>query len=82
MMKFYELIGKAEFAISKIAIAFLSLLVFGSAIARTLTYPISWAVDLATFLFAWVVFLGGDIAIRNDKLVSIDVLTNRLPKKA
>lgn len=50
--------------------------------ARSLHHPVIWAVDAATFLFAWCVFLSADIAMRNDKLVSIDVLTSRLPEKA
>lgn len=80
--EFYEFIGKAEVFIAKVALAALTALVFGSAIARTLHHPIVWAVDMATFLFAWCVFLSGDVAIRRDKLVSIDLVVTRLPQKA
>jgi TRAP-type C4-dicarboxylate transport system permease small subunit len=52
-----------------------------AAIARSIGTPLVWAIDAATFLFAWCVFLGGDIAMRRDRLVCIDVLTCRLPKK-
>lgn len=81
MKKLYEQIGKLEMIIVKYAIALLTLLVFGSAIARTLHFPIVWAVDAATFIFAWCVFLGADMAMRKDRLVTIDLLTDRLPKK-
>jgi len=81
MMKIYDYIGKIEVFIAKSALAILSALVFLSAVARTVRYPIVWAVDAATFLFAWCVFLSGDIAVRKDKLVSIDIITKMLPGK-
>lgn len=71
MKKIYEYIGKAELFIAKGSLAILTALVFSAAVARTLHYPIVWAVDAATFLFAWCVFLSGDVVIRKDKLVSI-----------
>ncbi len=80
MKKIYENICKVEVWIVMASLAILTALVFLSAIARCFHYPIAWAVDVATFFFAWCVFLGGDIAMRSDKLVSIDVLTCRLPK--
>ncbi len=81
MMKIYEYIGKVELIIAKYALAVLTALVFVSAVARTLRYPLAWAVDGATFLFAWCVFLGADIAMRQDKLVCIDLFVIRLPKR-
>lgn len=53
-------------------------LVFSSAICRTLKAPINWAIDLSLLLFAWTVFLGADMALRNTDLVRIDILTKRL----
>lgn len=81
MMKLYEAIGKAEVFIAKGSLAILTALVFVSAVARTVRHPLVWTVDAATFLFAWCVFLSADIAIRNDKLVSIDMVVKKLPKK-
>ena len=81
MKKLYAYICKAEVYISMSALAILSALVLLSAIARSLHKPIVWAIDAATFLFAWCVFLSADIAMRNDKLFCIDVLTSKLPKK-
>lgn len=82
MKKLYEYVCKAEVYAAKGSLAILTALVFFSAVARSLHYPIVWAVDAATFLFAWCVFFSADIAMRNDKLVTINVLTSRLPKKA
>ncbi|GAB2724440.1 TRAP transporter small permease [Paenibacillus thermoaerophilus] len=80
-MKLYDAIGKIEIFIAKSSLALLTALVFFSAVARTLHYPVAWAVDAATFLFAWCVFLSADIAMRNDKLMSINLVVERLPVK-
>jgi TRAP-type C4-dicarboxylate transport system permease small subunit len=79
MSKFNELLSRAEMTVAKYSLFALSSLVFAAAVARTLRYPIAWAMDAATFLFAWCVFLGGDIAIRKDRLFCIAVVTSKLP---
>lgn len=81
MKKIHTFIYKMELFVSKTFLAIISALVFGAAIARTLGMPIVWAVDAATFLFAWCVFFGADLAIKNDKLMSIDLITKRFPIK-
>ncbi|EGO63811.1 TRAP transporter small permease [Acetonema longum] len=81
MRRFYQYVCAAEMHIAKWALAVLTVLVIAAAVMRSIGMPIVWAIDAATFLFAWCVFLGGDIAMRNDRLVCIDVLTCRLPKK-
>lgn len=81
MKKFYEEICKIEACIAKCTLTIISSLVFIAAIARTIHYPITWAVDVATFFFAWCVFLSGDLAMRNDRLVSIEIVTDMLPQK-
>src|SRR5512143_1884389 len=82
MKKIYEFICKEEMRIAKWSLAILSLLVFVAAVARTFHYPLNWAMDVATFLFAWTVFLGGDAAMRLDRLFCIEVITAKLPQKA
>jgi TRAP-type C4-dicarboxylate transport system permease small subunit len=81
MRKFYEFLYQAEMLVAKYTLFALSSLVFAAAVARTIRYPISWAMDMATFLFAWCVFLGGDIAIRKNRLFCIVILTSKLPQK-
>lgn len=81
-MKFYNWLGKYEVTIAKIALVIMTLLVFVQAMTRKFGYPISWAVDISTFLFAWVVFLGGDAAMRRDALVNIDMFVKLLSEKA
>ena len=56
----------------------ISTLVFVSAIARTLRHPLNWAVDISMLLFAWLVFLGGDIVIRETTLISVDLFQKLL----
>ncbi len=56
----------------------ISTLVFVSAIARTLRHPLNWAVDISMLLFAWLVFLGGDIVIRETSLISVDLFQKML----
>ena len=82
MKKFYEFICKQEMEIAKYSLGLLSLLVFVAAVARSLHYPINWAMDAATFLFAWTVFLGADAAMRLDRLFCIEVITSRISRKA
>jgi len=82
MKKFYDFICRQEMEIAKYSLGILSLLVFVAAVARTLHYPLNWAMDAATFLFAWTVFLGADAAMRLDRLFCIEVLTSKLSQKA
>jgi TRAP-type C4-dicarboxylate transport system permease small subunit len=81
LLKFYEWLGTVEMRIAKICVVVLSALVLLSAIARTAGHPMSWTVDMATFLFAWSVFLGADAAMRKNMLVSIDLVVCRFPQK-
>jgi len=56
------------------------ILIFAAGIARLLRYPINWAVDMSTCLYAWSCFLSADIAWREDKLMSVDVFTRLFPE--
>ncbi len=82
MKRIYEFICKQEMLIAKCALGILSLLVLSAAVGRTLYHPLNWAMDAATFLFAWTVFLGADAAMRLDRLFSIEVITSKLNRKA
>lgn len=80
-MKFYNWVGKIEVTVAKYCLLVMTLLVFISAMSRKFGHPMSWAIDVSTFLFAWAVFLGGDAALRNDRLVSIDLLVKKFSGK-
>lgn len=79
---FYRLLGRVELHFAQVCVVLMTLLVLLSAIARTAGNPLSWTVDLATFTFAWAVFVGADVAWRRDRMVSIDLLLDRLPVRA
>jgi len=82
MKRVYEWICKNEMLIAKSSLGLLALLVFAAAVGRFLYHPMNWAMDVATFLFAWTVFLGADAAMRMDRLFCIEVLTEKLPPTA
>jgi TRAP-type C4-dicarboxylate transport system permease small subunit len=81
MTSLYEALGRVELRFAQVCIVLMTLLVLVSATARTAGRPQSWAVDLATFLFAWAVFVGADVAWRRDRMVTIDLLVVRFPAR-
>jgi TRAP-type C4-dicarboxylate transport system permease small subunit len=81
MRKFYDLVCAAETWIAAVFLILMVLLIFLGGVMRMLGEPINWAGDAATGLFAWSCFLCADIAWRNNNLMAIDVLTNRMPER-
>lgn len=77
----YERIVAAEAIVAAAFLVAMVLLIFASGLTRLAGYPINWAVDIATCLFAWAVFFCADIAWRRGSLMSIEVLTSRLPAR-
>jgi TRAP-type C4-dicarboxylate transport system permease small subunit len=77
----YKKFAKVEELITSLMLVAITILVFLSAVARTIHHPLNWAIDLSLLLFAWEVFLGGDIAIRNTKLIGVEILANKFPPK-
>lgn len=75
----FYLLGRVELRFAQICVVLMTALVLTSAVARTVGTPMNWTVDLATFTFAWAVFIGSDVAWRRDRMVSIDILVDRLP---
>jgi TRAP-type C4-dicarboxylate transport system permease small subunit len=46
-----------------------------------LTSPLAWTEELATMLFAWLVFLGASLALKKNEHFAIDVVVNLLPAR-
>lgn len=82
MKEIYEFLCKKEMLIAEYSLGILSFLVFAAAVGRFLYHPMNWAMDVATFLFAWTVFLGADAAMRMDRLFCIEVITVKLSQRA
>ncbi len=54
MRRVYEHICTIEALVAKITLVAMVTLVFSAGIARLFRNPINWAVDMSTFLFAWL----------------------------
>jgi TRAP-type C4-dicarboxylate transport system permease small subunit len=80
MRKLYDYYCKAEALVCGVGFITIVVLVFVSAIARGLKYPLQWSIDISQLLLAWVSFIGADVAWRHGQLLGIDLLTRRLPK--
>ncbi|MGH0052753.1 MAG: TRAP transporter small permease [Sphaerochaetaceae bacterium] len=81
MHGFYKKICTIEVIVSAVCLSISCLLIFIAAIARTLDHPFNWSQDFSLFLFAWSVFLAADVALRNDKLVRMELLLLKTSQK-
>ncbi len=81
MRAFYAGLLRLEAILAGIFLLLMVGLIFGGGIARLLHHPLNWTIDLSTCFFAWAVFLCADIAWRRDALMSIDVVSARLPPR-
>jgi TRAP-type transport system small permease protein len=79
MSKLYERVCAAEAFVAAAFLVFMVILIFLGGVLRMLGHPINWSGDFATAFFAWACFLAADIAWRNNSLMAIEVLTDRLP---
>lgn len=80
MKKISKKILKIEEVFVTVLLASIAILVFWSAIARTIGKPINWAQDIALLMFAWLTFIGGDLICKSDMLINIDMIFKVLPK--
>jgi len=81
MKKIYERVCAAEAWVAAALLILMVVLIFMSGVMRTLGDPINWSNDIATAVFAWACFLSADVAWRNNALMSIELVTERLPVK-
>lgn len=77
----YAALGRVEEAVVVVSITLITFLIFTGAVTRLFGYPLNWATDLSLLLFAWVVFLGADLAFRSAEFIRIDMLVTKLPPK-
>jgi TRAP-type C4-dicarboxylate transport system permease small subunit len=81
MEKIMKIISKVELAVAAVCLVTSTSMIFLAAILRRVGNPINWSIDISLFLFAWCIFLSADIALRDDRLVSFDLISEKLPKK-
>jgi len=79
--RLYERVIAAEGLLAAALLVLMVALIFLGGVSRVLGYPLNWSTDFATAFFAWAAFLCADIAWRRNSLMSIEVLTRRLPPR-
>jgi TRAP-type transport system small permease protein len=79
MAKLYERLCAAEAWIAATLLILMVVLIFLGGVMRMLGAPINWSGDIATACFAWACFFCADIAWRKNALMSIELVTERLP---
>ena len=79
--KFYDYICLVEEFIAGLFLVFIMTLIFVSGLARTLGYPLSWGMDMATFLFAWTAFFSADVALRKGRHIRVEALVKYFSPK-
>ncbi len=72
---------KVENFISNFLLIGVVFFVFFAAVMRWVGFPIAWSVEFAELMFVWVIFLGSNRTLREDKHISVDFLTKRFPRK-
>ncbi|MDO5405821.1 MAG: TRAP transporter small permease [Eubacteriales bacterium] len=77
--KFEKVLTKVEIAIVCFGLILLIATVFAAAVLRFFGIDMSVSTDLAQLTFAWVSFIGADLAMRQDKHMGVDMLVDRLP---
>lgn len=80
MKKIYNIFCQIEVIFASVLLMGLTTLMFVSAVSRTMGNPINWAQDVCLVAFAWMIFLGSDIAVRGPGLIGIDLISRKLPK--
>ena len=80
MKRAYEKFCRFEEELALVLLAGLAVLVFISALMRTFKHPLNWAQDVALVAFAWLIFIGGDVAVRGSGLIGVDMVVSKFPK--
>lgn len=81
MKKAYYYFSKVEEFLACLMLMSVVTLVFASALFRTAGHPLNWASDTAQLLFAWSIFFGVDLSMREKSLIKVDMLLQKLPVK-
>lgn len=82
MKKIYDAFCNIEELICGAILCIIVALAFITAIARCVSHPISWTVEISQFFLSWLAFLGADMALRHGRVLGVDLLTRKLPEKA
>jgi C4-dicarboxylate transporter DctQ subunit len=80
----YRWYDRVEEGLIAFLLALMTLITFGQVIARyVFDYSFVWALELVTFLFAWLIFLGMSYGVRVGSHIGVDALVKALgPRSA
>lgn len=76
-MRAYHILYRTEYMVTAIGLTLVIFLVFFAAVFRWVGTPIQWATDIAQLLFAWIVFLGADLACKENRHIGIEIFEQR-----
>lgn len=80
-MLIYNQVHKIILYTIMVCLSLVILLIFSAALFRWIGYPIQWAVDISQILFAWIIFLGADLALQEKKHIGIEFFEQHFPQK-
>jgi C4-dicarboxylate transporter DctQ subunit len=76
-------LGRLEEGLIAFLLAAMTVITFGQVIARyVFNYSFTWALELVTYLFAWMIFLGIPYGVRVGSHIGVDALVSALGAKA
>ena len=78
-MRLGEWFGRLEEGLIGFLLAVMTLVSFSQVVARyVFNYSFVWALELVTFLFAWMIFLGMSYGVRVGSHIGVDALVKVL----
>lgn len=80
--KAYQKFCSIELTIGAILLISTVFMLTLAAILRSLGNPINWGLDIALLMFTWSVYIGADTALRDDKMVNVEIIQQHLSPKA
>jgi TRAP-type C4-dicarboxylate transport system permease small subunit len=80
IVKFVDAVNKIVGYVLALLMGVMAILVILQVLNRSVLHlPIHWSEELSRYLMIYVVFLGSSIAMRHNKLISIEILPQVLP---
>lgn len=81
LAKAYKKFCDIELAVGVVLLISTVFILTFAAILRTIGFPINWGLDLALLMFTWSVYVGADTALRDDKMVNVEIFQQFLKPK-
>lgn len=83
MEREFEKVQNVLLALIAIALGLMMVIIFLQTATRyVIFYSLTWSEELSRYLFVFLIMIGLTLAIKNDELISIDIIDRILPAKA